>query len=156
MPIRHRSRSAKFKRQIVAKYLAGETLHTLSRRHDLSRDLIRIWVEKSEAVALDEGGVRFRPSRKGAPASVTAGPRASPSGGDTNWWASRVPASTLNPWASSRDEEIVAKIRVITDMFEAYGYSHAAHRRAQGHLGDGFRIGRTILLPLYQRLHIDR
>ena len=30
------------------------TLHALGRRHDLSRNLIRIWVEKAEAGSLDE------------------------------------------------------------------------------------------------------
>lgn len=51
---RHRSHSTDFKRQVVAEYHAGETLHALSRRHDLSRNLIRIWVEKAEAGALDQ------------------------------------------------------------------------------------------------------
>ena len=51
---RHRSHSTDFKRQVVAEYHAGETLHALGRRHDLSRNLIRIWVEKSEAGALDQ------------------------------------------------------------------------------------------------------
>jgi transposase-like protein len=35
-------------------YLAGETLHGLSNRHDISRQLIRVWVEKYQAGALDE------------------------------------------------------------------------------------------------------
>lgn len=60
MPRRHRSHSAEFKRQVVAEYHAGETLHALSRRHDLSRNLIRIWVEKAEAGALDEDGAAGR------------------------------------------------------------------------------------------------
>ena len=51
---RHRSHSTDFKRQVVAEYHAGETLHALGRRHDLSRNLIRIWVEKAEAGSLDE------------------------------------------------------------------------------------------------------
>jgi transposase len=51
---RHRSHSVDFKRQVVAEYHAGETLHALSRRHDLSRNLIRIWVEKTEAGAIDQ------------------------------------------------------------------------------------------------------
>jgi hypothetical protein len=34
---RHRSHSVEFKRQVVAEYHAGETLHGLARRHDLSR-----------------------------------------------------------------------------------------------------------------------
>lgn len=32
----------------------GETLHALSKRHDVSRQLIRIWVGKFEAGAFDE------------------------------------------------------------------------------------------------------
>ncbi len=51
---RHRSHSVDFKRQVVAEYHAGETLHALGRRHDLSRNLIRIWIEKAEAGALDQ------------------------------------------------------------------------------------------------------
>src|SRR3712207_8774840 len=45
---RHRNHSVDFKRQVLAEYHAGETLHALSRRHDLSRNLIRIWVEKAD------------------------------------------------------------------------------------------------------------
>ena len=45
----HRTHSIAFKRQVVQEYLAGETLHGLARRHDLSRTLIRIWVDKYEA-----------------------------------------------------------------------------------------------------------
>ena len=51
---RHRSHSTDFKRQVVAEYHAGETLHALGRRHELSRNLIRIWVEKAEAGWLDQ------------------------------------------------------------------------------------------------------
>ena len=35
-------------------YLAGETLHGLVHRHDLSRNLTRIWVEKYEDGDFDE------------------------------------------------------------------------------------------------------
>jgi transposase-like protein len=38
---KHRSHSIEFKRQ--------ETLHSLAKRHDVSRNLIRIWVKKLEA-----------------------------------------------------------------------------------------------------------
>ena len=38
--VRHRAHSIEFKRQVVQEYLAGETLHSLGRRHDLSRNLI--------------------------------------------------------------------------------------------------------------------
>ena len=51
---RHRRHSVEFKRQVVAEYLAGESAHVLGRRHDLSRNLIRIWVEKAGAGELDQ------------------------------------------------------------------------------------------------------
>ncbi len=51
---RHRSHSVAFKRQVAEEFIAGETLHALSKRHDVSRQLIRIWVGKFEAGALDE------------------------------------------------------------------------------------------------------
>jgi transposase-like protein len=54
---RHRTHSTAFKRQVVDEYLAGETLHALGKRHDLSRNLIRIWLQKHEAGAFDEEAV---------------------------------------------------------------------------------------------------
>jgi transposase len=51
---KHRSHSIEFKRQVVQEYLGGETLHGLAKRHDLSRNLIRIWIQKYEAGAFDE------------------------------------------------------------------------------------------------------
>ncbi|MDJ0390864.1 transposase [Roseomonas sp. E05] len=51
---RHRSHSVAFKRQMAEALIAGETRHALSKRHDISRQLIRIWVGKFEAGALDE------------------------------------------------------------------------------------------------------
>ncbi len=51
---KHRSHSAAFKRQVAEEFIAGETLHALSKRHDISRQLIRIWVSKFEAGALDD------------------------------------------------------------------------------------------------------
>src|SRR5438270_12984080 len=51
---RHRSHSLAFKRQVAQEFVAGETLHSLAKRHDLSRNLIRLWVQKYEAGALDE------------------------------------------------------------------------------------------------------
>src|SRR5260221_1087375 len=49
-----RSHSIEFKRQVAQEFLAGETLHGLAKRRDLSRNLVRIWVQKYEAGALDE------------------------------------------------------------------------------------------------------
>jgi len=54
---RHRTHSIEFKRQVAQDYLAGETLHSLARRHDLSRNLVRIWIQKFEAGAFDDEAV---------------------------------------------------------------------------------------------------
>ncbi|MEQ8367800.1 MAG: transposase [Roseicyclus sp.] len=51
---KHRSHSVEFKRQVVQEFLAGETLHGLAKRHDVSRNLIRIWVQKYEEGAFDD------------------------------------------------------------------------------------------------------
>ena len=50
----HRSHSIEFKRQVALEFISGETLHGLSQRHDLSRNLIRIWVRKFEQGAFDD------------------------------------------------------------------------------------------------------
>src|SRR3984957_13527413 len=54
---KHRTHSLEFKRQVAQEFLAGETLHSLAKRYDLSRNLIRIWVQRFEAGALDEDAV---------------------------------------------------------------------------------------------------
>ena len=51
---RHRSHSVAFKRQVAQEYLSGETLHGLAKRHDLSRNLVRVWVQKYEVGAFDD------------------------------------------------------------------------------------------------------
>ncbi|MEH2482276.1 transposase [Nitrobacteraceae bacterium AZCC 2146] len=51
---KHRTHSVEFKRQLSQEYLGGETLHGLAKRHNVSRNLIRIWVDKYQAGALDE------------------------------------------------------------------------------------------------------
>ena len=37
--VKHRSHSVAFKRQVAQEFIAGETLHSLAKRHDLSRNL---------------------------------------------------------------------------------------------------------------------
>jgi transposase len=54
---KHRSHSVAFKRQVAQEFLGGETLHGLAKRHDLSRNLIRVWVERYEAGSFDEDAV---------------------------------------------------------------------------------------------------
>lgn len=51
---KHRVHSIEFKRQVAAEYAAGETLYGLARRHDVCRNLIRVWVAKAEAGEFDE------------------------------------------------------------------------------------------------------
>jgi transposase-like protein len=61
---RHRTYSVAFKRQVAQEYIAGESLHGLGKRHDLSRNLIRIWVAKYEAGAFDDDAVSCRSTRR--------------------------------------------------------------------------------------------
>ena len=58
MSRQHRSHSLEFKRQVVEEYLGGETFHGLSKRHDISRQLVRVWIEKYEAGAFDDDAAR--------------------------------------------------------------------------------------------------
>ena len=55
--VRHRTHSVEFKRQVALEYLAGDTLKGLCRRHDISRNLVRLWVKKFEAGEFDEDAV---------------------------------------------------------------------------------------------------
>ena len=50
---KHRTHSIEFKRQVVQDYLGGETLYGLAKRHEISRNLIRVWLAKHEAGVLD-------------------------------------------------------------------------------------------------------
>ena len=51
---KHRTHSLEFKRQVALEFLAGETLHGLAKRHDICRNLIRVWVQKYEAGEFDD------------------------------------------------------------------------------------------------------
>lgn len=42
---------------LAQEFLAGETLHGLAKRHLISRNLIRIWVAKSEVGGFDDDAV---------------------------------------------------------------------------------------------------
>ncbi len=45
---KQRNYSSEFKRQVVLEHLAGETLYGLSKRHDVSRNVIRLWIARYE------------------------------------------------------------------------------------------------------------
>ncbi len=51
---RHRTYPIAFKRQLAQEFLAGDVaLHALAKRHDVCRNLIRIWVAKYECGEFD-------------------------------------------------------------------------------------------------------
>lgn len=52
--VQHRNHSIEFKRQVAQEFISGETLRGLAQRHDISRNLIRIWVRKFEQGAYDD------------------------------------------------------------------------------------------------------
>jgi transposase len=111
---KHRSHSIEFKRQVAQEFLGGETLHGLAKRYDISRNLIRVWVEKYEAGAFDDdaraadliqayeariaalerlvgkqalelkGALRSAPQPRSATTSAIVGPAVCPSRGDAN------------------------------------------------------------------------
>ena len=59
MARRHRSYSLEFKRQVAQQYLTGEIpLARLARQHDISRNLIRVWIAKYEAGEFDDEQVQ--------------------------------------------------------------------------------------------------
>ena len=51
---KHRTYSIESSVRSPRNTLLGETLHALAKRHDLSRNLIRIWVAKYEAGAFED------------------------------------------------------------------------------------------------------
>src|SRR6476646_3345529 len=54
MARQQRSHSIEFKRQEAQEFVPGATLYALAKRHVMSRQLSRVWVQKYEAGALDE------------------------------------------------------------------------------------------------------
>jgi transposase len=106
---KNRSYSIAFKRQVAEEYLAGAAPSVLGKRHDLCRNLVRIWVRKYEAGEYDDDAraadtlqefeakvaaleqlvgrqaleIEFLSTRLpiGAPTSAITGPPASPSRG---------------------------------------------------------------------------
>ena len=54
---RYRTYTIEFKRRLAEEHLSGgAALSELARRHDISRELLRIWVRKYEAGELAGGG----------------------------------------------------------------------------------------------------
>lgn len=43
-----------FKKQVVQKYLGGESLHGLGKHNQISRNLIRVWIAKYESGEFDD------------------------------------------------------------------------------------------------------
>ena len=51
---KHRTYSIEVKRQVAQEFLGGETLYGLAKRHDISRNLIQVWIAKYEAGEFDD------------------------------------------------------------------------------------------------------
>jgi len=45
---RYRTHTIEFKRRVVEEHLSGVSLNELARRHDIARELLRIWVKQYE------------------------------------------------------------------------------------------------------------
>ena len=149
---KHRSHSAAFKRQVPKEFVAGETLHGLSKRHDISRQLIRVWVAKYETSAFDDGvqaaDLLQECEAKIAALERTAGRQAreieflkgalksAPRPRNETTSVIAGPSASLSrkdvgmarstfydaPAAYLGDAEIVGRMQRIRDEFEAYGY----------------------------------
>src|SRR4051794_41912354 len=84
---RYRTYTIEFKRQVAEEHLCqGTSLNQLARRHDISRELLRIWVRKYEAGELASNGPgkadrrgfeaqNARRERQGGPPALGLGPR---------------------------------------------------------------------------------
>ena len=171
---RHRSHSIEFKRQIAVEFLAGETLHGLAKRHDISRNLIRIWVKKLEIGAFDEDAraadlLQEYEAKIAALERMVPRNRVSKGGAEKRTAAKRreyirlhrpygisvaegcrlmgLPRSTYYdaPPVKSDDAEIVANITAICDEFEAYGYRRVgAELRHRGMVVNSKKIRRLM------------
>ena len=132
--------------------MAGESLYSLSKRHDISRKLVRVWVQKFEAGALDEDAqaadrlqeyeakivalermvgrqaleIEFlKGALKNAPRPRSANTSviAGPAASRSQD-ADGMGRSTFydTPEGRARDQIIVAEMKTICEEFEAYGY----------------------------------
>ena len=67
---RYRTYTVEFKRRVAEEHLgAGTSLNQLARRHDISRELLRIWVKRYEAGEFGGDGP-IRPDRRAYEAKV--------------------------------------------------------------------------------------
>jgi transposase len=136
-------------------FLAGETLHGLAKRHDICRNLIRVWVQKYEAGAFDEDAVAADLLQqyeariaalerlvgkqalelefvKGA---VRSAPR--PKSANTS--------VIVGPRASASQKDAVEAIAAICDEFEFYGWRRVrAELRHRGMIVNHKKIRRLM------------
>ena len=69
-----RSHSIEFKRQVAQACIAGEKLHGLAKRHDVARNLIRIWICKYEAGTFEDDAQALPHSSLGYQTPATFAP----------------------------------------------------------------------------------
>jgi transposase-like protein len=93
---RYRSFDVAFKRQVAQEFLTGESLNSLSRKYDIARNLIRIWVLKHEGGEFEP---EFEHDTRRSPTSFTRF-RTSSTRSTTN--AGSTPHSAIGALSSSR------------------------------------------------------
>src|SRR3712207_2148707 len=70
---RYRTYTIEFKRQLVEEHLSGGVgMSVLARRHDTSRELLRVWVRKHEAGELVGDGRPTTPARRAYEAKIAS------------------------------------------------------------------------------------
>ena len=68
---RYRTYTVEFKRRVAEEHLSdGTSLSGLARRHDIARELLRVWVRKHEAGELVGGGRSTTPDRRAYEAKI--------------------------------------------------------------------------------------
>jgi transposase-like protein len=138
--VKHRTHSTEFKRQIAQEFIAGEILHGLAKRHDLSRNLIRILVARYEAGAFDDEAraADLLQEFDHRPRGLSVAEECRLMG---------LPRSTYYDATvrEADDAEIVATMKAICDEFEAYGYRRVgAELRQRGIIVNSKKIRRLM------------
>jgi putative transposase len=144
---RHRSHSIEFKRQVAQEFVAGETLHGLAGRHDISRNLVRLWVARFEAGAYDDDAraADLIQEYEARIAALDCRPRGLSIARGCRLMG--IPRSTFYDAAAiaTDDVEIITQIAAICDEFESYGYRRVgAALRQEGVIVNSKKVRRLM------------
>jgi transposase-like protein len=152
-----------FKRQVAQEFLAGEvSLFGLAKRHDICRNLIRVWVEKYERGEFDsEMEAANLLEHYEARAGLTSGERRQALGDHRPDGLSVAEGCRLMGLARSTSTKshcreldetaLVERMHAIRGEFPMYGYRRmAAQLRAEGMLVNRKRVARLMRLHAMQ------